>query len=609
MSWFVDLSSGAFPGGLARRRVFRRPSRRRKVGHPDAPEHCQNGPSRVGLSNGWLQRAFCGPRAHTVVRRVRQRPRTPTPPEARTVTLTVASTILKEDRPIHVFLPAGYRPDSSDRYDVVYVLDGEMLARFFPPIREFDEINELIPPVIIVGVDNLYWNDGQQSSRERDLLPAHVAGSPLSGGADKFLGFLQSELIPYISRTYRTTGKNTLFGHSYGGLFTMYALLTRPEAFESYIASDPALWWNEGAVNMLAETALQRIPPSVRTLFIGGRSGQINEAFGIRRMTALLRAHAPQTLRWKSVAQPDEDHGSVRLKNIYDGLRFTYFGRSPSMIDFFPQNGILEAGKPVSILTYSTFLETEPGIRYTTDGSEPTARSPRFDYGLVLSGAAVLKVKQFSNWGPDKIQQGRFREGRAFPATARPAALTAGGLDYRCYQGAWDRRPDLQRLTPSRSGRADSTFHIGEAGAGGPFACALDGYFEADSGGYYILLVDTDGAVTCIHRPPGADGHRPGTRPARRQILRSAVRQGFSLHPDRVLPRHRRPSLGRLVLAAVGAGGSSRTPADSAPARPTVRTLIPTRVAGLWCAAAIAASPPIALRARHVGDSRLSGGR
>jgi|APMI01.1.fsa_nt_gi hypothetical protein len=77
---------------------------------------------------------------------------TPAAAEQR-ITHTIHSSVLGEDRTIHVFLPDGYR--ASEKYDVVYVLDAEMLVRFVPPIRTFGEINDLIPPVIIVGVDNL----------------------------------------------------------------------------------------------------------------------------------------------------------------------------------------------------------------------------------------------------------------------------------------------------------------------------------------------------------------------------------------------------------------------------------------------------------------------
>jgi hypothetical protein len=209
-------------------------------------------------------------------------------------------------------------------------------------------------------------------------------------------------------------------------------------------------------------------------------------------MTALLKAKAPATLQWKSATYSDEDHGSIRLKSIYDGLKFTYFGHSSSMIDFFPRDGIVLKGKPVQIMNYSTYLDQEPGIRYTTDGSDPTASSPKFEYGIQISAPASLTLKQFSNWGPDKTTKGDFRLGEALRPIPLPRTLKSGGLRYSCYEGPWDNLPDLERLTPLQSGIADAQFSVNRLGQTTPFACKLEGYFEAQKGGYYIFFLDTD---------------------------------------------------------------------------------------------------------------------
>ena len=37
-----------------------------------------------------------------------------------------------------------------------------------------------------------------------------------------------------------------LWGHSYGGLFTLHVLFTQPDAFARYIVGDPSTWWNDG---------------------------------------------------------------------------------------------------------------------------------------------------------------------------------------------------------------------------------------------------------------------------------------------------------------------------------------------------------------------------
>lgn len=71
------------------------------------------------------------------------------------------------------------------------------------------------------------------------------------GGADAFLDFLTDTLAPEIGRRYpEASGDDRiLFGHSLGGLFTAYALLTRPEAFRTFLINSPSLWWDGFAIN------------------------------------------------------------------------------------------------------------------------------------------------------------------------------------------------------------------------------------------------------------------------------------------------------------------------------------------------------------------------
>ncbi len=57
-----------------------------------------------------------------------------------------------------------------------------------------------------------------------------------SGSAAEFLEFLTSDLQPYVERKFGTNGTNVLFGASNAGLFTLYALLEKPEYFKGYIS-------------------------------------------------------------------------------------------------------------------------------------------------------------------------------------------------------------------------------------------------------------------------------------------------------------------------------------------------------------------------------------
>jgi len=169
---------------------------------------------------------------------------------------SINSTILKEKRCFQVVLPAGYKPESGKKYDVIYVLDGDWNTKLLSEVEQLLADEGRIPHSIIIGILN--------TDRDRDLLPTHNAGNRTSGGADQFLNFMKNELIPYINKTYPSDGENTLFGHSFGGVFVTYALLTEPQLFDSYIAADPSYWWDDNVM-------LKMVPSKLPSLAVPDR--------------------------------------------------------------------------------------------------------------------------------------------------------------------------------------------------------------------------------------------------------------------------------------------------------------------------------------------------
>ena len=68
-----------------------------------------------------------------------------------------------------------------------------------------------------------------------------------SGGADVFLDLMRDRLRPAIAaKAPINPEQQALWGHSYGGLLVLHALLTRPGEFTHYAAASPSLWWANG---------------------------------------------------------------------------------------------------------------------------------------------------------------------------------------------------------------------------------------------------------------------------------------------------------------------------------------------------------------------------
>ncbi|SFV00400.1 alpha/beta hydrolase-fold protein [Pseudoduganella namucuonensis] len=391
------------------------------------------------------------------------------------------SDILKEERVIQVLLPENYKPGSEEKYEVLYLLDGDSNLKSIAAIQQFAQSESYMPPIIIVAVFN--------TNRDRDFLPTNVAGNAASGGADKFLSFFKSELIPYINKSYPTNGSNILFGHSFGGVFSMYALLTEPQLFNSYLAVDPSFWWDGNYMNKLAADKLSVSLQSGKSLFITGREGDGLKQMGIPIMDSVLKSKAPKDLNWKIAAYPDETHGSVRLKSVYDGLKFFYDGYSNRGVEFHPMNGIVLKDKPYTVY----FFGAPKSARYTTDGSEPTTASKILEPENSLMNSVKLSARALGrNDRYNKSTVGEFKIGKTLPANEKPKNAQSGGFHYSYYEGEWDTLPDFSKLKPIQSGIANKDFDINKLSRQVNFACVIEGHIEIQKDGYYIFVLDSD---------------------------------------------------------------------------------------------------------------------
>ena len=221
-------------------------------------------------------------------------------------------------------MPEGYKAESAERYDVIYILDGEWNMKIFSFIHSFALEDEFVPPVILVSLPNAYMHG--QNMRDRDFLPLEMKDNERAGGAGKFIEFLKKEVIPYIDDNYPTNHINSLYGHSYGGLFSMYVLLTESDMFENYYCTDPPLGWENEYLKKVATELFEKVPKLEKKLWIAGTSNNSS----IDHMGKFLKKNAPKKLVWQAVTYPNEKHNSVRLKGIYDGIKFCYKKYKPT---------------------------------------------------------------------------------------------------------------------------------------------------------------------------------------------------------------------------------------------------------------------------------------
>ncbi len=252
------------------------------------------------------------------------------PPEValeNTESRSITSRIEGRTYGLLVALPDGYA-ESTKAYPVLYVLDGW----HFPLVDFLAEQGvyaRTMPHLIVVTLDQ---GDGRETRarvmdlRRLDFTPTKVQGDDFSGGADRFLAFMQGELIPYVDATYRTDRNDRgLLGHSYGGLFAIYALLHRPDLFTRIVAASPSLGWDEGSLVKAAPGLLFRRAFRTRVDFSYGSDESGEEKLeSVQPFFWTLDALKPEGLEYRFTIYPGENHNSVRPYSFAGGLAWVY---------------------------------------------------------------------------------------------------------------------------------------------------------------------------------------------------------------------------------------------------------------------------------------------
>ena len=153
----------------------------------------------------------------------------------------------KKKRMIRVYLPSDYYTNENEKYDVLYMLDGQNLfdAKTAAYYKEWqidktiESLKDEIKPTIVVGLDcsedrmNEYLPDWDDELLIEELTPK----------SDLTFDFLINRVMPFIEKHYRVNlgREHTSFGgSSMGGLMALEALLKHNDLFKNYYAFSPA---------------------------------------------------------------------------------------------------------------------------------------------------------------------------------------------------------------------------------------------------------------------------------------------------------------------------------------------------------------------------------
>lgn len=267
------------------------------------------------------------------------------------VTDSVQSSILGEKRKIWVHVPDQDANSifSRRQYPVVYLLDGNSFFHSVVGLIRQLSRNMVCPEMIVVGILN--------TDRTRDLTPTHIDADPpyyvssadtafykTSGGGEKFIAFIEKELMPYIEAKHNTAPYKMLVGHSYGGLAVMQTFVHHNNLFNTYISIDPSMHWDNQKLMKQAQKVLTERRFEGKSLYLGIANTMDTEldikkvpkdttlnTHIIRPILALhtsFEQNKRNGIKYKGKYYPDDSHNSVPLIATYDALRFIF--------DYFP---------------------------------------------------------------------------------------------------------------------------------------------------------------------------------------------------------------------------------------------------------------------------------
>lgn len=221
---------------------------------------------------------------------------------------------------------------------------------------------------------------------------------------------------------------------------------------------------------------LKNLPVNPGTLYVAGLTTSY-KPMGIAGLDSVLRKFALKSLHWKCVAYENESHYSVQLKAFYDGARFSHLGYSTRPPEFHPMRGTLKDNTGFPIL----FLNLNPLVRYTIDGSQPDSTSPKMVrmQSANIKAPAILHVQSFGNRNVyTQHWSAEYKVG-----TIKPKQGNKGRdeLKYAAYA--------LETKKPVKSGAVDSSFRLSSIDL--PNAhIVLQGSLNIPEDGTYVIFCD-----------------------------------------------------------------------------------------------------------------------
>lgn len=218
---------------------------------------------------------------------------------------TIKSTVINgETYQLLVHFPDNYNP--SQRYDVLFVLDG---LNAFPSAIDClgilqGECNKSYKEPLLIGISDGAMIGKPGNKRDRDFTPTAFKtswGGSGGGGGPMFLQFIEKEVIPFVEKRYSVTQNRAIYGYSYGGLFTSYALFTKPDLFKKVLIGSPSVWADNAVVLRTIEPEYARTHKDLpMDVWLSVGEDDVHLVDDTKKLSDVLKGRKYASLRLKS---------------------------------------------------------------------------------------------------------------------------------------------------------------------------------------------------------------------------------------------------------------------------------------------------------------------
>lgn len=232
--------------------------------------------------------------------------------EKGTIEHTLKSLHPKQGRVILVKLPSNYENSPDRRYPVLYLLDGDQNLDIASSVVSALVESAQIPEMIIVGLD-------AGKTRGKDYLPK-ISDPNANTGARRYLEHVEKELLPFVDSHYRTSSFRLLSGHSWGGLFSTYAMTEKPTLFDGFLAQSPMITKKRRQFYLTQATHMMTQNPDLSISYSVAIGDERKLEPRFNQLVALFEETAPATFRLQATRHTEASHMQTREPGMRQGL-------------------------------------------------------------------------------------------------------------------------------------------------------------------------------------------------------------------------------------------------------------------------------------------------